>query len=335
MPEIRRDPLLGQHVVFAPERAQRPFELDEAARSTSMQPSLPLARCPFCRGHEADTTESVWELQEEQSTNARDWIVRVIPNRYPALIESAASEPTGFGRHEVIIEAPQHVTSMASLTVAQYRGMARAYRQRLQVLRAIPAIQHASLFKNDGAGAGASLEHVHSQLIATPFVSPQVARELSAAKDYYSQQARCWFCDLGHAEAKSDRHVFSTEEFVCWCPYASRFAAEMCLMPRRHRAAFDELEDAELDSFADALRDCVCRLQQVLPNVAFNWILHTAPFRDDRSHAYHWHVEILPRVMGLAGFELGAGCPINTLLPEIAAQQLANKRTKPRLMGAS
>lgn len=326
MPEVRQDLLMGYRVLFAPERATRPCE------HTDVVTSLPLECCPFCRGNEAETTAAVLELPAVDARGPQDWGVRVISNRYPAvtpvgdvdaLRATHALSAAALGVHDVIVEAPQHATSMTSLSAGQFRLIARAYRQRLRTIRDAGQAVHASVFKNNGAGAGASLEHVHSQLIATSFVTAAVAQESAQAERHFAATSRCYFCDLMQHELHSrERLVFETDDFVCWCPFASRYASEMWLLPRRHRACFEQLDDAELDAFAAALRDCLRRLDRALPDVAFNFVIHSAEFAAASSLHFHWHLEILPRVMGLAGFELGAGCPINIMLPEVAAAAL-------------
>ncbi len=227
------------------------------------------------------------------------------------------------GIHEVIVEAPQHVLSMTELSEAQFRLIAQAYHARLRSIRESRQAVHASLFKNNGAAAGASLEHVHSQLIATPFVAEAVAQESAQAERYWHAHSRCYFCDLmQHEQQTRERLVFENSDFVCWCPFASRFASEMWLAPRAHRACFEDIDNDELAAFAAALRDCLQRLQQSLPQAAFNFVIHSAEFAAANAEHFHWHLEIKPRVMGLAGFEVGAGCHINVTLPEAAAATL-------------
>lgn len=351
MPEVRQDSLLGYRVLFAPERATRPFEHAEISQRQ------PLARCPFCRGNESETTAAVLELPAVDAQHSGEWGVRVITNRYPAVSsmtaeieaahkparEESRTSPSSFkpqadfdeqatpafevapayGVHEVIIEAPQHVISMTDLSAAQFQLIVQSYRDRLRDIRNSGAAVHANLFKNDGPGAGASLEHVHSQLIATSFVADTVAAESHAAAAYFQLQSRCYFCDLmQHEQHVRERLVFETDDFVCWCPFASRYASEMWLVPRRHRACFEDLDDSELAAFAHSLRDSLRRLNRVLPQAPFNFVLHSAAFRDAAAPHFHWHLEIKPRVMGLAGFEIGAGCHINVTLPEVAAATL-------------
>lgn len=329
MPEVRQDLLLKHRVIFAPERAARPFEHRSSA---DLQP---LSRCPFCAGHEELTSPAVLEVAAIETVGRGEWGVRVVPNLYPALsrsqdttsVQRHVMAEAGVGQHEVIIEAPHHATTMASLSECQFRIVAESYRQRMKVVRQAGQARHVSVFKNEGAAAGASLEHVHSQLIATPFVADAVARMSTAAGAYFAESRTCFFCDLMRSELKqSERIVLVTDDFVCWCPFASRFASEICLMPRRHRSCFDELDDAELAAFASALRECLVKLQRVMPQVEFNFVIHTAPFEEAAAGHFHWHVEIMPRVMGLAGFEVGAGCHINITLPEVAAAALRGAR---------
>lgn len=309
MPEVRQDSLLGHWVIIAPERALRPIELvAEVVQS--------LERCPFCRGHEDATPDAVLVVPTDSSdapSAESDWSVRVVPNRYPAVV----------GQHEVIIEAPTHETSLARVSDDQFTRIATAYRSRLRTIRELGQSPHVSLFKNSGAAAGASLQHVHSQLIATPFVSENVARKLAAGADYWRRTGGCAWCELIERERTAgQRLVFETAGFSVLCPFASRFAAELLIVPRRHAAHFDHLSDDDLHDFSCVLRSCLARLENYLPGAAYNVVFQTAPFAHDGSSSFHWHVEILPRINGLAGFEVGSGNAINTIPPEVAAVEL-------------
>ena len=326
MSEFRRDPLSDHWVIIAPNRAERPEQFDaEAGRG-------PPPRCPFCRGHEQDTPGEIACYGSDGLPSPRDrWQVRVIPNRYPAVAAGApAAAPPhplyesrpGLGVHEVVVESPDHVASFTALEDDQVALVFRAYRDRLRQLRCDSQLAYAQIFKNSGAAAGASLEHVHSQLIATAVVPTQVQRELSAALTYWRQHRRCVFCDMLNEERRlGTRLVRQTEHFLAFCPYASQFPYEVWLMPRAHASNLEDVEDGRLGELASLVKDCIGRVESSLRRPDFNYLIHSAPFGPTLEH-YHWHLEIFPRLVKTAGFEWGAGDYINTVLPEEAAAVL-------------
>ena len=334
--ELRKDPITGRQVAFAPERASRPFEHEHAESPSAMS----LDRCPFCRGNEDLTPEAV--LQPGKSGEASpDWLVRVIPNRYPAFAmsdgkcadpnetdssEIAFEAAPGSGRHEVLIESPDHHCAMAELSSQQFRRVIEVYHQRIRALREDDRLAHATIFKNQGAAAGASLEHVHSQLVATPFVPRTFDDELAAAVRFagaaHTDSPSLWSAILKRELLEASRVVSETDSFVAFCPFASRFPYETWIVPRQHEPHFAETAESETHEFAEFLRTTLTALERVLPIPAYNFALCTAPFRDPRSAAYHWHLKITPRIAGIAGFEVGTGGWINIVLPEVAAANL-------------
>ncbi len=327
MPEFRKDPVSDHWVIIAPNRALRPgqFAADAGERA--------LGRCPFCRGHEADTPNAVatYDRQGRSSDDAQ-WQVRVVPNRYPALADteqSPAVAPSlyevgpGYRAHEVIVEAPDHVLSFGELDDCQAELVFIAYRDRLRMLRANPKIAYGQLFKNSGSAAGASLEHTHSQLIGTPIVPTQIQAELARSRTYFERHGRCVFCAMMDLELSTGtRLVAENEAFLAFCPFASQFPYEVWILPRRHHCSFDMSEDGETGALARLVRDLVCGVESALRNPAFNFLIHTSPFRLSPVSYFHWHLEFSPRLTKTAGFEWGAGDYINTVSPEDAASKL-------------
>lgn len=326
MPEFRRDPLSDHWVIVAPERANRP---EQFAGDGAGIPS----RCPFCAGHEADTPPAVaaFPADGEPAPEAA-WQVRVIPNKYPAVVRTDRPVEShgeffelrnGFGVHEVIIESPDHVLSPSALSDQQFGLVFHAYQERVQRLSQDRRLAYAQVFKNCGAAAGASLEHTHSQLIATPVVPTQVERELSLARRHFQQTGRCAFCDMLAEElAIGSRIVIETPEFVAFCPFASQFPFEVWVVPRRHQSNFENEETGKLGGLASLTREIVLRIERTLGRPAFNYLIHTAPFDTPGLEHYHWHLEFSPRLVKTAGFEWGAGDYINTVSPEDAARVL-------------
>lgn len=332
--ELRKDPITGRQVAFAPERASRPFE------HTEPPPATLLDRCPFCRGNEDLTPEAV--LQPGDSGEASpEWLVRVIPNRYPAFAMTGESDAPriaansgevlfeslpGAGRHEVLIESPDHRRQMSELTDEQFLRIVDVYQQRILALADDDRLAHITIFKNQGAAAGASLEHVHSQLVATPFVPRSIDEELDAATGFsrsaHSESPSLWSAILKRELRESARIISESDSFVVFCPFASRFPYETWIVPRRHEPHFTEPASRETHEFAELLHRTLSALERTLPIPSYNFALCTAPFCDKRSPAYHWHLKITPRIAGIAGFEVGTGGWINIVMPEVAAARL-------------
>jgi UDPglucose--hexose-1-phosphate uridylyltransferase len=303
-PEWRADPLTGRRVLIAPDRADRPIGI----RLT----------CPFCEGHEAETPPEVYAVRPTGSApNGPGWRVRVVPNRYAALhldAHHAGGGEPGIGVAEVFLESPHHETRFRRLSPAPAALALRSWRDRLRHWRADGRLAFAQVFKNEGPGAGASVQHCHSQLIGVPFVPALVAEELSAVAG-----EPCAFCRWVEAEVGGPRFVAAAEGFVVLCPVAPRFPGETWLLPRRHVAHFEDATDADLEHLAGVLLDLLGRVA-ALGDPDLNLIVKSAPFR--YAGPYHWRIEVLPRFNSGAGWEWATGLMINTLLPERAAELL-------------
>jgi len=343
MSELRWDPLKQHWVIIATERGRRPrdFQLESEPER--------LSNCPFCYGNEDKTPGELFALRPEGEPNAPNWRVRVIPNKYPALriegeLKSRGYGPydvmEGIGAHEVIIETPDHAQGMADLSLPQLADVLAAYRARFLDLRRDPRFRYMVLFKNHGARAGATLAHSHSQLIAVPLTPPVAACELKVCQEFYAGKERCLFCDLIEFElAARSRVVREFADFVTVTPYASCFPFELRLYPKRHCHDFVLLSEAELGELAEALKDMLCRLKSVLKDPPYNFILHTAPPKQPRlgkpdywgsvEYDYHWHIELVPRLTQIAGFEWGTGFHINPTSPEDAASFLREAELPP------
>ena len=254
-----------------------------------------------------------------------------MPNKYPALEGDAAAasgdglfeSQSGWGVHEVIVESPRHLTSSAQLADAQLADVLLAYRERMRALKRDPRLRYAMVFKNVGPAAGASLEHTHSQLIGLPIVPINVAEEMAGSLAYYERTGGCIFCRLLAAERQGgERMVMELGDFAAFCPFASRFPWETWLLPRTHGSHFEDLAQENLLQLAQIMRRVIVAIERVIDRPAYNYIIHTAPFDSPALGHYHWHMEIIPRVTNIAGFEWGTGFYINPLPPEEAAGRL-------------
>jgi UDPglucose--hexose-1-phosphate uridylyltransferase len=329
MPELRQDPIVGRWVIYSPERSARPHDFEPAvARHAG-------AICPFCEGHEDQSPAEVYALRAADSMpNRPGWRVRVVPNKYPALV-STSTELTGagadadclrqpgWGIHEVIVESSRHLVTTTELADAELTDVLAVYCQRLKALAADPRVQYGLVFKNVGVAAGASLEHLHSQLIGMPVIPSQVVEKLSGAQRYFEQHGRCAWCRLLE-ESLTDgpRRVASVGEFAAFCPPAARFPWETWIVPSGHVNHFYETGESSLAQLAQLIRRVIAAMERLIPGLAYNYIIHTAPFDTYTLDHYHWHMEVIPRVASIAGFEWGTGCYINPVLPEEAAERL-------------
>lgn len=328
MPELRRDPIVGRWVIIATERARRPSDLPRAP--AAVQPSI----CPFCPGQEDKTPREVYVSGRSPSApqNSPGWRVRVVPNRFPALKiegdldrqgEGIYDRMNGIGAHEVIIETPEHGRSMKELSDPELTDVLFAFKARILDLRNDLRFRYILLFKNHGHLAGASLDHPHSQLIALPVVPRQVIEEIEGAKRHYELKERCVFCDVvGQERRDRTRLIFENDEFVAFAPYAPRSPFETWIVPKRHESNFEAEPKERLGLCAQVLGTTLRRLAAALGDPAYNFIVHSNPLRDSSSPSYHWHLEVMPALSQVAGFEWGSGFHINPVPPEEAAEFL-------------
>ena len=260
------------------------------------------------------------------------WKVRVVPNRYPALMiegeldrEAAGiyDRMNGVGAHEVVIETPEHSRDLSELTDAEVTEVLFAFKARVLDLRNDQRFRYILIFKNHGSAAGATLEHTHSQLIALPVTPRQVADEIDGARRHHEHRERCIYCDIVGQERKDrSRVVHENEEFVVFEPWAPRSPFETWIVPRRHESNFEAEPKERLALAAQALRTTLAKLMAGLGRPAYNFMIHTNPLRDASSASYHWHIEVVPALTQVAGFEWGSGFHINPVPPEEAAEFL-------------
>jgi UDPglucose--hexose-1-phosphate uridylyltransferase len=299
--------------------------------------------CPFCEGHESSTPPEIWAYREPKTApNSPGWKVRVVSNKYPALQIEAAGKRIGVGyydmiegtgAHEVIIETPQHDLSLPDLPPIHVKWNLLAYRERLRDLYKDPRFRYALVFKNHGKRAGASLAHPHTQLIATPIVPRNVFIKLDAARKHYESKERCLICDLIQQEISTGSRIIAQQNrFVAIAPYASRFPFEIFIAPIEHNHNYGDINDDDLETLAHFLKDILLRLKKVLNDPPYNFVLNTSPNTEAKpklpdqwttlKYDYHWHLDIIPRVVRIAGFEWGSGFYINPSVPEDAAKFL-------------
>jgi len=328
MPELRKDPVIGRWVIIATERAKRPSAYLQKSEQKKG------GFCPFCEGNEKHTPPEV--LSYRPGGTKRDesgWWIRVVPNKFPALqVEGQPKrmglgmydKMNGIGAHEVVIETPDHETSIADLPVKQVEEVIWAYRDRSIDLRKDKRFQYILIFKNHGREAGATLDHPHSQLIALPIVPKRVQEELAGAEKYYQYKERCVFCDIVNQEMHDHvRVVAENDTFVSILPFASRFPFETWILPKEHECYFNDLQKNGVNDLARILKTSLKKIKYTLNDPAYNFLIHTTPFETGASPYYHWHIEVIPKLTSVAGFEWGTGFYINPTPPEDAARYLS------------
>ncbi|MCI0371218.1 MAG: galactose-1-phosphate uridylyltransferase, partial [candidate division NC10 bacterium] len=213
--------------------------------------------------------------------------------------------------------------TLATLPQQRVEDVLWSFRDRILDLKKDPRFQYILVFKNQGEAAGASLEHPHCQLIATPIVPKRVREEVDGAREYYRYKERCVYCDMVRQESQQrTRLITENEHFVALAPFASRFPFETWLLPKSHDPRFEDTQKEEYVSLAKVLRETLRRMDRVLANPPYNFILHNSPLREGDHLHYHWHIEIMPKLTRVAGFEWGSGFYINPTPPEEAATYL-------------
>ncbi len=338
MPELRKDPITQEWVIIATERARRPSDFTHLTIAEPEKPEYS-PTCPFCPGKEQLTPPEVLSFRQSRDPNATDWWVRVVPNKFPALAIEGELEKrgngmydlmNGVGAHEIIIETPQHNQEPATMALNQLAEVLWAYRERYLDLRKDSRFKYILVFRNHGKVAGASLEHPHSQLIATPMIPIEVVNEITGAERYYSYRDRCIWCDMVKEELRAGvRVVNRTAHYVAFTPFASKYPFETWLLPIEHHANYAAMTRENMEEFAGLMQDALGRISRCLNGPPYNFAIHTAPCDREDSDVFHWHMVIMPRLTIAAGFEMGTGIYINVTSPEDAATYLREAVANP------
>jgi UDPglucose--hexose-1-phosphate uridylyltransferase len=328
MPELRKDPVTDRWVIISEERGKRPLFLFEEA--PPQKPTI----CPLCPGNESMTPPEVFAIRRDGSLrDTPGWDLRVVPNKFPALrIEGDLDKEgigiydrmNGIGAHEVIIETPNHEEQLFDMEPERLRNVFIAFRERCVDLAKDKRFRYIIVFKNYGRSAGASIDHSHSQLIALPIVPKNVSEEIKGALTHYRLKERCIFCDIVSQEREEGvRVVLENERFIAISPYASRFPFEIWILPKKHEANFTNHEEyLSYISLSDITSKVLKKYEKALRRPPYNFMIHTSPLGASEISYYHWHIEIIPRLTRLAGFEWGTGFYINPTPPEEATSFL-------------
>lgn len=331
MPELRQNPATKEWVIIATERSKRPDDIHG--------PSIPIksdkANCPFCPGNEHMTPgEKLAYRAFGTKPDSPGWWIRIVPNKFAALVSAGNPERVkiedfftymdGLGVHEVLIESPEHELTIAAMEQKQVEEIFLSYRDRYQILAKDPRFEMVIIFKNHGVAAGTSLLHPHSQIIAGPITPSHVRHRLEEGMHYFDDNGKCVYCEMIKKEkAVNERIVHETDNFIAFEPFASRSPFETWVMPKHHQSSFGQTSVAHAKELAFVMRSTLIAIQRTLNNPDYNFVIRSSPVHEDPLEYYHWSVQILPRVSSVAGFELGSGIYINTVIPEIAAKFLS------------
>ncbi len=314
MHELRKDYIFNRWVIVNTERAKRPK--DFIKQHPKIKEEGP---CPFCTGNERLTPPEIARV-----TEGKDWIIRVFPNKFPAVTLKGSSEVKtrddfftsgdAFGQHEVIVETPNHSEQLSSLSVDRIKQLLQMYAQRIKSLYKVKGIKFVAVFKNHGLESGTSLSHEHSQVIAYNKMPVNVMREVRAIESYYRKHRKCPYCSVVDIERKGPRRIAENDSFFAFAPYASIFEFEAGIFSKRHATNLGRLNDSELRDLAELIKKILVKLAEL--DAPYNMYLHEAP--PGRKH--HLHIKFTPRLITWGGFEHCTGCIINTVSPEQAAE---------------
>lgn len=326
MRELRQNAITRDWVIIASDRGQRPNDFVKHGVRSAVTPHRREA-CPFCPGNEHKTPDEAFRLDGPEG-----WQLRVIPNRFPVLSSIGKRDRTlngtframsAEGAQEVIVEHPRHDLTTALMSVQEVFRILRVYRERYTTWIGKPGLEAIIIFKNHGKNAGTSLEHPHSQLIATPVVPNQVRNRIEEAMRHYDDTGECIFCRTLKEEITArDRVVVENEHFVAFVPYAALSPYHIWVYPRRHTSMFSEISDTEIMALASVLRAILAKLYYGLENPDYNYVIRSNPIHDGNTSYFHWYISIVPRISKTAGFELGSGMFINSSIPEEDASRL-------------
>lgn len=323
--ELRQDLVSGDWVVIATARGKRPHAFSGEPASFSISQ----ADCPFEDPLSGGKQESL--LRYDYKDPKKGWAVMVIPNKFPAFAPFAGKfifkkdGPyqwlPGEGFHELFI-ARDHKRHIPELTQEEVAALVRAYRDRYSAVIREKNIAYALIFHNHGRSAGASLGHLHSQLIAMPVIPPSVTESVRGSNRYFREKGKCVHCDMIRHELRAKKRLVEENDgFIAFVPFASEIAFELRIFPKKHQSHFSMLGDNEISHVAELLRRALGKLKKGLNDPAYNFFIHTAPVGENYTH-YHWHIEILPKTSVWAGFEIGTGIEISSITPEDAAKFL-------------
>jgi len=326
--ELRQDPVTEEWVVIATARGKRPGDFAIKPADTSQD----ISECPF-ENPFLEQDPLLVQLKDGGADPKKDWSLVVLRNKFPAFFggDCTAFEKEGpytktgsAGHHEVVI-LKEHGKFIPDIALDELCKMIEAYYERFIEISKDECVKYISIFHNHGKEAGASIGHLHSQIIALSVLPLNIKRSLLGSEKYFEKHGRCVHCDIINFELENKKRiVFENDKFLVLVPFASKIAFQMEVFPKKHQSSFSELKKEDMYSFAEALQLALGKLKRGVNDPPFNFFIHTTPVKDDKFEHYHWHLEILPKTSIWAGFELGTGMEISAVIPEEAAEFLRN-----------
>lgn len=310
MPEIRKDYILNRWVIIADERAKRPNDFKNKKLKINHN------KCNFCPGNEKLTIGETARIEENGK-----WIIRVFPNKFPAVKLNGNSEiqthnhfytfGNAYGIHEVVVETNTK-KQLWDLSEKHIEKLFSLYKERINEISKIKGIKYVQVFKNHDEKAGTSIIHSHSQIIAYNKIPNLVEDEIK----YSNIENNCAYCEIIQREKDSYRRCFENNNFIAFCPYASRFPFEILIFSKNH---VNNLNECNLSDLAVIMKKILIKLKEL--NSPYNFMIHYSP----KEYNLHFHIEIIPRLSTWAGFEY-SGTIINTMPPENAAKFYRNEK---------
>ena len=324
--EIRQNKITKQWVIYSPARKKRPRDF-QITKDKHDVPSHD-ENCPFCRGNDHMLPPVIMETKDEKGK----WKTRVVPNKFPALTPEGGLERVardiylqipGYGHHEVVIESPLHDRQLGAMSTGDIGVVIETYHRRYTDLMKKDKNMMIIIFRNHGLRAGTSLVHPHSQIIATGMVPHHIRWREEEAQHYFDERGTCIFCDiLGYELDHGQRIICNNDSFVAFVPYAAEVPFEAWIMPRKHKADFGDISDREKVDLTGIMKDILRRYYEKLGDPDYNYIINTSVRYRSEEPQLHWYLQILPRLMTRAGFEIGSGININPSIPEDDAEFL-------------
>lgn len=323
MPQLRKDSIVNRWVIIASERGRR-----QAAFADPVDHQTNSDTCPFCKPISVQPLLTNGQVRVFKSGTPFFMTNEPYTCQKHGLYETCSS----WGHHEVVLETPDHVANMADLALDDMAKVFETYAQRMLVHRKDPLIRYVLAYKNYGVASGSRpIGHTRSQIMAVPVNPVRVKDKIYGAKRYYDFHERCLFCDLIRQERKNgQRVILENGEFLGITPFASRFPFEVCIIPKRHCCDFAQGIAGYESQLAQIMKDLLRRFKYGLNDPAYNYVIQSAPFEEGGGYQeyptieenYHWHMELMPRLMRMAGFERGTGFYINPIPPEMTAEFL-------------
>lgn len=331
--ELRKDPLLGRWVAVLTQ-SKSPSEYILPSNEDKEN------SCLLCAGRENETPPEIMSISKLNPDQTRQgWWTRVIPNFAPVFQvegdlgrrgDGMYDKMNSIGADEIIIESPDHSVRPEDIGLEQMVRVIITYRERMVDLDKDPRFRYTLIYKNSGREAGAIFSHPVSHLTSTPVIPKRVKDELDGAKQYFAYKERCIFCDIVREELRvGSRVILETRDFIAFCPYASKFPFESWIVPKKHNCAFQDIKIDEIEDMAIILSSVLKRLRAAFGELSFNYFIHSAPMtipRKNHWHTlgedFHWHLELMPRLLKTTGFQWGAGLYVLPTSPEYAAKYL-------------